>query len=57
MSLFPLFDGVRKKLDKISRDFLWASSNDRRIFHLVRWGKVLLDKRKGGLGIRKFENS
>ena len=40
-----------KKLDKINRDFLWGSANEKRRMHLVGWEKVIRPKEEGVLGI------
>ena len=39
------------KLDKINRNFLWVSTNEKRKMHLVRWEKIIRPKEEGGLGI------
>ena len=40
------------KLDKINRDFLWGSTNEKQRMHLVAWEKVIRPKEKGGLEIQ-----
>ena len=40
------------KLDKINRDFLWGSTNEKRKMHTVGWGKIIKPKEEGGLGIQ-----
>ncbi|XP_065622950.1 uncharacterized protein LOC136064750 [Quercus suber] len=40
------------KLDRINRDFLWGSSNEKRRMHLVGWEKIIRAKDEGGLGIQ-----
>lgn len=40
------------KLDKINRDLLWGSTNEKRRLHLVGWEKVIRPKEEGGLGIQ-----
>lgn len=40
------------KIDKINRDFLWGSTEEKRRLHLVRWSKVIKAKEEGGLGIQ-----
>ncbi|XP_023928894.1 uncharacterized protein LOC112040231 [Quercus suber] len=40
------------KLDKISRDFLWGSSQGKSKMHLVGWNKIIKSKEEGGLGIQ-----
>nr|XP_009594078.1 uncharacterized protein LOC104090636 [Nicotiana tomentosiformis] len=56
MSLFPMPMSVKKKLDRIRRDFLWEGNKDRRSFHLVKWDKVLLEISEGGHGIRNLKS-
>ena len=40
------------KIDKISRDFLWLSTLERKKIHLVSWSKIIIPKEEGGLGIQ-----
>lgn len=40
------------KLDKINRDLLWGSTNEKRRLHPVGWEKVIRPKEEGGLGIQ-----
>ena len=40
------------KLDKISRDFHWGSSQEKGKMHLVGWNKIIKFKEEGGLGIQ-----
>ena len=40
------------KFDKINRDFLWGSLNEKRRMHLVGWGKIIRPKDEGSLGIQ-----
>ena len=51
MSLFWMPKGVKKRLEKIMRDFLWGRGNLDRKIHLINWGTVCSNKKKGGLGI------
>ena len=51
MSLFHLPKGVKSRLEKIQRDFLWGGGNLERKIHVVSWDVVCLRKEKGGLGI------
>lgn len=39
------------QVDKLIRDFLWGSIEERRMLHLVRWSTVTLPKELGGLGL------
>ncbi|RVW12371.1 putative ribonuclease H protein [Vitis vinifera] len=54
-----VWDGVeerflRRRLEKIQRDFLWGGGNLERKPHLVRWEVVCLSKKKGGLGVKNL---
>ena len=40
------------KLDKMNKDFLWGSTNEKRKLHLVGWEKVIKSKEESGLGIQ-----
>ncbi|GMQ11051.1 hypothetical protein CsSME_00053819 [Camellia sinensis var. sinensis] len=40
-------------IDKLNRNFLWGSTDDRRKVHLVNWQQVCKTKKQGGLGIRQ----
>ena len=44
---------VCEKLDKINRDFLWGSTDERRKMHMVSWSKIVRSKEEGGLGIQE----
>ena len=54
MSLFCMPRKVRLRLEKIQRDFLWGGGALVQKLHLVRWKTTCLEKRKGGLGVRKL---
>ena len=55
MSLYRLPTGVKLRLEKIQRDFLWGGGNLDKKIHLVNWGTVGKSKESGGLGIRRLE--
>uniref|UniRef100_A0A2N9ERH6 CCHC-type domain-containing protein n=1 Tax=Fagus sylvatica TaxID=28930 RepID=A0A2N9ERH6_FAGSY len=38
-------------LDKLNRDFLWGSTDDRKKMHMVSWNKVCRPRDLGGLGL------
>ena len=54
MSLVRMPRVVSLRLEKIQRDFLWGGGALERKPHLVNWNTVCLDKRKGGLGVRRL---
>ncbi|KAG7579838.1 Ribonuclease H domain [Arabidopsis thaliana x Arabidopsis arenosa] len=56
MSTIMLPASTLKKLDQISRDFIWGSTVEKRKQHLLAWKKVCRPKREGGLGIRSAKN-
>ena len=43
------------QVDKLIRDFLWGSTEEKRRMHLVCWDKVTLPKELGRLGLRKMK--
>ncbi|RVW15364.1 LINE-1 reverse transcriptase-like [Vitis vinifera] len=54
MSLLRMPRVVSLRLEKIQRDFLWGGGALERKPHLVNWDTVCMDKRKGGLGVRRL---
>ena len=42
---------VCDSLDKMVRDFIWGSTEEKRRMHMVKWSTVTLPKELGGLGI------
>lgn len=43
---------VLSSIDRLSRNFLWGSSESRKKLHLVSWKKIAKPKMDGGLGIQ-----
>ena len=56
MSLFWMPRRVRLRLEKIQRDFLWEGGSLEKKPHVVNWDIVCLDKRKGGLRVRRLNS-
>ena len=42
---------IHTNLDRISRNFLWGSTEEKRKIYLVGWNKVTKPKANGGLGL------
>ena len=42
---------VFSNVDKLSQNFLWGSTENKKKFHLVSWQKTTMPKSEGGLGI------
>ena len=53
MQCFKLPSSVSEKIDRISREFFWKSSNTNKGLPLIAWDKVCRPKKLGGLGLRK----
>ena len=54
MSLFRIPKGVKRRLEKIQRDFWWGGDNLDKKVHLINWGTICSSMEKGGLGIRSL---
>ena len=46
---------VCKAVDKLHRDFLWGSTEEKRKLHLVNWNTVTLLRDRGGLGMVEMQ--
>ena len=44
---------ILNNLDKVSRNFVWGSTEDHKKLHMVGWGKVTKPKHRGALGIQE----
>ena len=40
------------KLDKINKDFLWGSTNEKRKMHSIVWSRIIKPKEDEGVGIQ-----
>ena len=39
-------------MDRVNRNFLWGTTNEKRKIHPVGWNKIIKSKEEGGLGIK-----
>lgn len=46
---------ITDSINKIQRDFVWESSNEKKKLHLLNWEIHTSDKRNGGLGLHKSD--
>ena len=44
--------GVCNKIDRICRNFIWGTNENRRKIHLVSWEHICKPKEEGGLGFQ-----
>ena len=56
LSLFRMPVSIGTRLEKIQREFLWGGGSLEKKRHLVNWKIVCTEKKKGGLGLRRFFN-
>ena len=54
LSLFRMLGSICSRLEKIQREFLWSGGSLAKKTHLVNWKTVCTEKKKGGLGLRRF---
>ena len=45
---------ICSRLEKVQREFLWSGGSLAKKTHLVNWKTVCSEKKKGGLGLRRF---
>ncbi|GKV40167.1 hypothetical protein SLEP1_g47835 [Rubroshorea leprosula] len=48
---------IHDELDKISRDFIWGSTDEKKKAHLVSWERITQPKRNGGIGIKSAKEA
>lgn len=56
MSTVILPSSTLESLDKVSRFFVWGSSQEKRKMHLLSWKRICRPKSQGGLGLRKAKD-
>lgn len=56
MSLFVMPISVGEELERIMRNFLWGSTEEKKKFHLIAWDEVCVGVNWGGLGIRRLRD-
>ena len=56
MSLFKIPCGVRGRLEKLMKGFLWEGVEEGKKTHLVKWELVTQNKEEGGLGVGNLRN-
>ena len=54
LSLFRMPVSICSRLEKIQREFLWSGGSLVKKIHLVNLKTVCTEKKKGGLGLRRF---
>ena len=54
LSLFRMPVSICSRLEKIQREYLWGGGSLVKKTHLVNWKTVCTEKKKGGLGLRRF---
>jgi len=56
-SILAAHKWVLKEIRNLQRNFLWGGSGQNRKWALIKWEKVCLPKKAGGIGLRDPENS
>lgn len=52
MNYIKILESVAKSMDKIIREFLWGSSEDKKKLYLLNWDTITQPKDLGGLGLQ-----
>lgn len=55
MSIFKMSISIRKKIDRIQKDFLWSGAEETKRIALVASAKVCAPKEWGGLRIKNLK--
>jgi hypothetical protein len=45
-----------EKMDKHHKRFFWQKKKGKKSYHMVKWCKICLSKKKGGLGLKNYED-
>lgn len=53
MQYIQLPHKIAQQVDNIQRDFIWGTTNERRMMHMIKWEVITQPKYSGGLGIHK----
>ena len=56
MQCFSIPIKICNTIDKITRDLLWGSSDEKRKLHMVSWKKITVPKELGGLGVFSMQD-
>lgn len=56
MSTIRLPASTLNSLVRVSRDFIWGITTEKKKQHLLSWERVCIPKKKRGLGIRKVND-
>lgn len=42
-----------KEIDKLQRNFIWGTTDQKKKLHLLNWSTITTNKASGGLGMKK----
>lgn len=48
--------GVCREIERLQRDFIWGSSNEKRRLHALNWDTLCMPKNQGGYGFREMQS-
>jgi hypothetical protein len=52
MSMYLIPKTVVKSMDRTRKRFFWQEGGTKKKYHLIKWDKICVPKKKGGLGIK-----